>query len=368
MGLLPAAEEIGAALAQAPCIYYERCGGCSLQHVNENFYRTWKTRRLKEILSRAGVTVKKFNDPIFLPQASRRRATLAAVKTTKGVVLGYNEERSHHIVDMNKCLVLEPALDEKIQAMRPYLASILPEKESCDITIQHVDGAFDIILTGPFKRDYEFLETTAEMAENLGLARISVRAKDTQEPEILIERHKVFKKSGVLSVALAPGAFLQASIAAEAALVKIISSYTVGAKRCADLFSGYGTFAGDILYNGATVHAVESDKHAVAALKKSGHKNLTAEQRNLFKKPLSAAELFGFDVAVFDPPRAGAQAQAEELAASKIPTIVAVSCNPETLARDVKILQNGGYSLQEITLVDQFAWSSHIECVAVLRL
>jgi 23S rRNA (uracil1939-C5)-methyltransferase len=94
---------------------------------------------------------------------------------------------------------------------------------------------------------------------------------------------------------------------------------------------------------------------------------ITTEARDLFARPLSASELRRFDAVVFDPPRAGARAQAEELAGSAVSVIAAVSCNPSTFARDARILAAGGYRLERVTPVDQFLWSPHLELVAIFR-
>jgi 23S rRNA (uracil1939-C5)-methyltransferase len=92
-----------------------------------------------------------------------------------------------------------------------------------------------------------------------------------------------------------------------------------------------------------------------------------AEARDLFERPMRAADLNGFEAVIFDPPRAGAMAQAEELAKSKVPIVVAVSCEPATFARDAAILSRGGYRLAKVTPVDQFVYSPHIELVGVFE-
>jgi 23S rRNA (uracil1939-C5)-methyltransferase len=120
------------------------------------------------------------------------------------------------------------------------------------------------------------------------------------------------------------------------------------------------------------VFAADDDEAALAALKRAaatatGLKPITTERRDLFKNPLLAAELKGFDAVVFDPPRQGAQAQARELAAGKVPVVVAVSCNATTFARDLRLLLDGGYRLTTVTPVDQFRYSAHVEIVARLQ-
>ncbi|MFZ1415629.1 MAG: class I SAM-dependent RNA methyltransferase, partial [Defluviicoccus sp.] len=118
---------------------------------------------------------------------------------------------------------------------------------------------------------------------------------------------------------------------------------------------------------GARVHAVDADAAAVAALAAAGRgvATLSSEARDLFRRPLLAAELERFEAVVLDPPRAGAQAQVRELARARVPLVVYVSCNPASFARDARTLSEGGYSLAAVTPVDQFLWSEHLELAAV---
>jgi 23S rRNA (uracil1939-C5)-methyltransferase len=90
---------------------------------------------------------------------------------------------------------------------------------------------------------------------------------------------------------------------------------------------------------------------------------MTVERRDLDRSPLPARDLARFDAIVFDPPRAGADAQSREIAASAVPCVVGVSCNPVTFARDARTLVDGGYRLTGVVPVDQFLWSTHVELV-----
>jgi 23S rRNA (uracil1939-C5)-methyltransferase len=177
-------------------------------------------------------------------------------------------------------------------------------------------------------------------------------------------------------VALPPGGFLQATHEGEQALVAAVLAAVEAAEQragkrvrsVADLFCGAGAFAFPLARAGMRVHAIDADAALLQAMTAArGTYRITAEQRDLFAQPLSASELKGFDAVVFDPPRAGARAQAEELARSAVPIIAAVSCNPSTFARDARILVDGGYRLETVTPVDQFLWSPHLELVAIFR-
>jgi 23S rRNA (uracil1939-C5)-methyltransferase len=351
----------------APCPHYTTCGGCDLQHINENAYRAWKIAKVKTTLARSGITPKIWGEPIFLPAATRRRTTLALLKTNeKTLILGYHAPRSHKITSINTCLILEPELDNIIQKLRPYLLQLAPSKTPLDITIQN-SGGIDVMLTGEWGNfNLAQNEALAAMMNDLSISRIARRKNETTAPEILLARAAIIKTFGALKVNLPPAAFLQASAEGEAALTTIVKHHAQGSKHIADLFCGSGTFTGHLLDLGATVHAVDSDTAAINALK---HPKLTTAKRNLFKEPLKQSELSTFDCIVFDPPRAGAKAQTENLVYANTPKIIAVSCNPATFARDAKILlEDGGYTLQSLTIVDQFVWSAHVEIVALFTL
>ena len=184
-------------------------------------------------------------------------------------------------------------------------------------------------------------------------------------------RRPPWQGMGRARVAPPPGAFLQATAEGEAALVAAVRGLVGDAARVADLFAGCGTFALPLAER-AEVLAVEGEAAMLAALdagwrKAEGLKRIRVEARDLFRRPLQPAELDRFDAVTIDPPRAGAEAQVRELAASRVPRIAMVSCNPATFARDAEILVAGGYKLGEVRPVDQFRWSGHVELAAAFR-
>lgn len=350
--------------AHPPCPYFDKCGGCSLQHVTPEFYREWKIAKVKTALARAGVEPEVWGEPVFLPAATRRRTTMTAIRTNSGVTLGYNEGRSHNVLNIERCLVLGPELEEKMQALRPFLPRLMGDAKNCDITLQYAGGGFDLVLTGRLQKrgrfSFEQDEAFGELAEKLDIARISYREKDFRPPEIILARALIVKKFGELSVALPPGTFLQASEEGEQALTALVMNYAQGGTKFLDLFSGCGTFSGPLLALGP-VTSIDGDAPATYALAQTKHPGLSATRRDLFKNPLKESELGAFDTIVFDPPRAGAAAQTAFLASSETRRIIGVSCNPASFARDAKTLTDGGYTLASLTLVDQFVWSAHVE-------
>lgn len=354
------------------CPHYERCGGCSLQHWSDDAYKAWTRDRVAVLLDRNGIAPAAWGDALFVPARTRRRATMAATKVKGAFHFGYHRARSHHVTDIPDCLVLSPRLQALADALRPQLNALLYDGQSIDVFMQDTGSAFDVMITGqigarrqPQLREKEMF---GEMASACGIARLSWRFKERDEAEIMIAAAPVIKRAGALSVAVPPGAFMQPSAEGEAALIAAVTAPLEGKTglKIADLFAGCGTFSGPLLAHG-TVNAVEGDEPAIRALSGAarGVSGLTTEQRNLFTDPLTATEMKKLDAVLFDPPRAGALAQATQIAASAVPLVIGVSCNPATFARDAAILCEGGYTLQSVALVDQFTWSAHVEIVGI---
>ena len=352
----------------APCPHYDTCGGCTLQHAREDFHRAWKIETVRMALARQHLDPASWAEPIFLPEGKRRRATFAAFKKKGQVTLGYFRRRPHSVADIASCLIAAPAVMDMRARLAKGLAPILADGKPADVFVQVVNGLCDVAITGAVgqkgRPDLGVYEAAAELAHSLGLARISWRSKDYSEPEILIERTPVTARFGLLDVALPPLAFLQPTEAGETALVRAVMSGLPERGVFADLYSGCGTFSGAMLARGS-VDAFDSIEPAVRALDRAkGPHQLRAQRRDLFRQPLDADESKRYDAIVFDPPRAGAEDQAKALAASAVPRLVAVSCNPVTFARDARILVEGGYRLDSVQIVDQFTWSHHVELVA----
>jgi 23S rRNA (uracil1939-C5)-methyltransferase len=355
----------------APCPNYPVCGGCTLQHASEEFYRRWKVEIVRDALRKKGLSPLLWRDPVFVPPGTRRRATFAAYKKNNRITLGYFRRRSHHVADIAACLVADPALMALRAKLAPLLAPILQDSKAADIFVQSVGGRFELVFTGPIGRkgkpDLPAREAIAALAHQAGIARVAwrARARDERESiEPMIEIAPLRARFGAIEVVLPPLAFLQPTAAGEAALVAAVMEALPPHGKFADLFCGCGTFSGPMLARGA-VDAFDDTQTAIRALDKAkAGKPLTVARRDLYRDPLGREEANRYDAIVFDPPRAGAQEQAKALAASKVPVLVAVSCNPATFARDARILADGGYRLDSVQVIDQFTWSHHVELVA----
>jgi 23S rRNA (uracil1939-C5)-methyltransferase len=358
----------GARIAPA-CRHFGACGGCALQHLDAAAYAEAKETQIVAALRRRGLEAAAIAPLLRLPPGTRRRARFALEhpRTAAAPLVGFHARASHRIVDLQECVVLHPALVALVGALRRLVPRLWPRGGTGAATATLGDSGVDLLLDLAAPPALGALEDLAGFAEAQDLARLAWRAPGIEEPvPAAIRRPPRVVFSGV-PVDLPPDAFLQASEAAEAALAAEVLAGIGAARRVADLFAGFGTLS-FALATRAAVHAVEGSREAAAALaaaaSRAGLQRLTVERRDLEAQPLAAAELAPYDAVVFDPPRAGAQAQSAVLARSAVPRLVAVSCNPASFARDARLLVDGGYRLMRVQPIDQFLWSPHVELVA----
>ena len=344
-----------------PCRHFRTCGGCALQHASDAFVAEWKHGVVVQALKARGM------EPPFRPIAtspaqSRRRAKLSGRRTKSGAMVGFHARASHLLIDIPDCKLLTPGL----MAARPGLERLTQvaasRKAEVDLTVTESRGGLDVVvgtakeLTGALRIEL------AALAQAEGFARL------TWNDEPVVTINPPAQRFGTAQVVPPPGSFLQATEHGEAALRDAVLEIVGDAKRVVDLFAGCGTFSLPLAAR-AEVHAVEGEAAMLAALdrgwREAPHlKRVTTETRDLFRRPLEADEFKGFDAAVIDPPRAGAEAQVGRLVEAGVPRIAMVSCHPVTFARDAQTLTQGGYALDWAQAVDQFRWSAHVEMVA----
>lgn len=338
------------------CPHFTQCGGCQIQHWHADAYRLWKRGLVVTALKHQGIAAEV--GPLIDAQGEgRRRATLHVKKTPEGVIAGFNAARSHDIHPIDHCPILVAALSAAPEIARRIGALI----GDCDVAFTASETGLDVDVATKRKAT----PPLAALVETEKLARLSVN----REP--LVTRVAPEIAAGAARIRLPAGSFLQATRAGEATLAMLVIENVGKAKSVADLFCGVGVFALR-LAGKAKVFAADSDRAAIAALneatrKATGLKPVEAKSRDLFREPLVARELKDFDAVVFDPPRAGAEAQARQLAKSAVKAVIAVSCDPASFARDARILIEGGYRLMRVTPVDQFAYTAHVETVALFQ-
>lgn len=366
-GTLVEIREAGPDRVNAPCRHYGECGGCSLQHVSRDFYRRWKRQRVIDALAREGLADTPVGETIETPIASRRRGVFAVKKRREGAAFGFNARRSSEIVGVEGCLILHPDLLRRLPALRTLAAKI--DASEFDFSVTLCDNGLDIAIAAKAAKEPRGPELSALVAT----ARAADVVRLSLNGEILALLAPPIVAFDGIPVTPPPGGFLQVSREGETALIRVVKEATRGARKIADLFSGCGTFALPLAHE-ATIFAADSDRasietlgRAAAGAQAAGLKinPVKCETRDLFERPMTAKDLKGFDAVVFDPPRAGAAAQAAEIAASGVWTVIGVSCNPATFARDAAILKTGGYALSHATPVDQFVYSPHVELVGV---
>jgi 23S rRNA (uracil1939-C5)-methyltransferase len=351
-----------------PCRHFGRCGGCTLQHLAPDLYASFKSRIITDALARQGIHDVQLRPIEISPRGSRRRATLEAKRDGNRIMLGFHEAASHSVVDMLECPILSPALTALLPPLRSLLNTLLPARGAATITLDESDRGVDLGLKLPGSPDLAALEMLAAFAASQDIARLWWQDR-AGAPMPIAERRRPSVRLGDVDVDLPPAAFRQATAAGELALTRAVIEAAGSAQHIADLFAGIGTFT--LPLSARRVHAVEQSSAALdalaAAVRRAQCTGLTVKRRDLFSRPLLPAELNRYDAVLFDPPRAGAAAQCDQLAQSTVPTVIAVSCNPASFARDAAILLNGPYRLEWVLPVDQFLWSNHVELVAVFR-
>jgi len=339
---------------QPPCRHFPECGGCQLQHVDDDAYRDYLVSRVVTALAQHGLTTE-IRDPHLSPPRTRRRASLRALKVGQGAVIGFNAAKSNRIVDMRECHVLRPELFDLIAPLRSLLGGLLPQRRTAEVQLTLVDQGVDLLLKGVEPEGYEAMEGLTGFCESNRLARLSI--DQGLGPETLYEPVPATISLSGAPVGFPVGGFLQATEDGEETLGSCVREAVQGGERVADLFAGLGTFA---LALPGKVYAAEASRDAVLALKRAAP-NIAVEHRDLYRRPLDTNDLKSFDAVVLDPPRAGAEEQVRPLAVSDVARIAYVSCNPATFARDAKILADGGYRIDWIRPVGQFRWSTHVE-------
>lgn len=347
------------------CPHFTRCGGCATQHLAPGPYAAWKHAQVAHALEQAGLD--RAPEPLIDAHGEGRRRITLHVREIEGrAEAGLMAARSHALVAIDRCPVTVPALHRAPEVARALAAPLGHGRKPLDVAVSASEAGLDVDLRGHGPVAAGVRAALVRLAGELDLARLSLHG------DVVVERRPVTVVSGGARLHPPPGGFLQATAAGEAALSGLVrDAFARKAKRVADLFSGCGPFT-LALARASTVHAVESEAGALAGLARAaraaqGLKGVTTEARDLFRRPLLAHDLAGYDAVVFDPPRAGAQAQARQIAESTVPLAVGVSCDAGTFTRDAAALVAGGFALERVTPVDQFRYSGHVEMVGVFR-
>ncbi len=348
---------------EPPCQHFPLCGGCQLQHIDDESLAIFVRERITHALATQHIEAGEVMPTHLSPVATRRRVAVRSAWAGKHLHLGFSTEKSHRIIDLQQCDVMAPALFALLEPIRKFLEPRLNRARQVQIKLAIVDQGVDVLIENWIANDLDAHEALSAFSQEHCIARLSL--DEGYGPVTFYEPQPVTVTLGGVAVGYQPYGFLQATQDGEAALVAAVGQIIGDAPTIADLFSGFGTFA---LSLGAErkVFAAEADRDAIASLKSAAGialRQVFTEHRDLFRRPLDTDELNRFAAVILDPPRAGAKEQIGQLAQSKVPKIAYVSCNPSSFARDAKTLIEGGYALQRIWPVGQFRWSSHVEMV-----
>ena len=350
-----------------PCAHFPACGGCELQHVDEESLAAFVTARVVGPLAGQGIEAGSVLAAHVSPPRTRRRASLRAAREGRRIIIGFAESGSHRLIDLAMCEILDPRLFALISPLRELLPLILPDRRAAHVRMSLTDQGVDLLLEGVRVQGLAADEAVRDFAAAWMLARLTIDEGDGQQARW--EPEPVTISFGGVAVGFPAFSFLQATPDGEAALVDFVRQALPTEGAVADLFCGLGTFALAIGEE-RPVYAAEGGRDLVLSLKLAANRaqrRMVADHRDLFRRPLTPEELNRFSAVVIDPPRAGAREQVMQLAASAVPIIAYVSCNPASFARDAAHLVAGGYVLESVKPVGQFRWSTHVELAGVFR-
>ena len=355
------------------CRHFTRCGGCQTQHLAQPAYAAWKRDLLLDTLARRG-----FDDPALVADVTlcppeRRRLRFAAIGRKGEAVVGFNARNSNQVIELAECPIADPRIVALLEPLRQILGEILTPKMACDLEIVATEDSIDLLLISRISMNGKRRGQLIEFAGEHGISRVSFQQDERFPPEVIVQFEAPLVRYGATAVAFPPGAFLQPSAAGEQALLAAVQLLIPpGTMRVVELFAGCGTFGLPLAAAGFRVAAYEGDAAMIQALGQAAGRaslggRITGHTRDLARQPVRAEEMVGADMVLLDPPRNGAPGQAEQIAASVVPTVVYVSCNPASFARDAAVLADGGYVLRQVIPVDQFVYTPHIELVALFQ-
>jgi 23S rRNA (uracil1939-C5)-methyltransferase len=346
------------------CPHFSRCGGCAVQHLATASYQDWKRQVIETALANRHVEAP-VAPLVDAHGVGRRRVTLHVRFEDGQVLAGFMQAASHKLIDLEQCPILAPELSGATTIARDLARALGKNLKPLDIQLTATETGLDCAMRGGVELDLDARMDLSDCANVHDLARL------TLDGELVLERRAPLLTFGAAKLALPAGGFLQATKMGEETLAGLVLEAVGKANKVADLYCGVGPFALRLAQDSSVV-AIDSDSAAIAALKNAanhtpGQKPVVTEVRDLAKNPLYEGELKDFDAVVFDPPRAGAEAQVLEIVGSKVKTVVAVSCNPATFAHDASLLTGAGFVLEKVTPVDQFRYAGHVELVGVFR-
>ncbi|MHB8841454.1 MAG: class I SAM-dependent RNA methyltransferase [Candidatus Aquicultor sp.] len=348
----------------------EACGGCQFQYISYGEQVEMKQQVLTDALRRIGNVIVTLDTPIISEDAIWNYRFRGQFKVENGLI-GFYKEKSNEIIDTDYSLLMIEPINEALKGVRSAMAT-QPElfRDIQEIQISYGDGAYASVRANPSaKHEQLFWDSLAELL--LECCFEGVFVKTGREMLKYGQQYLTLPLDG-LTYTASPVSFFQSNWKLNQQMVDFIKErfQPLSGKRVLDLFSGAGNFTLPLAQDADEVIAVEENPLAV----EDGKRNLRLNRVHNMRFYRASAEAYDiskyspFDIVIVDPPRAGLSSRiVENLLQAHPNTIVYISCNPSTLARDIKRLA-GTYKIESIRLVDLFPQTYHIETLAFLTM
>lgn len=356
-------------IAQQKCSVYDVCGGCSFQHLHTHDYENFKITDFKKTFEALNLQDNIYQPPVFIPSQTRRRTTISFYNDGTDFVWGYKQAKSHKIISASDCIVVTPKILNALSSLAEFIKPLTKPEVQIKASVTEALNGLDISLRGikapKPKEASEFNQAFFKLIPD------AIRL--TIDTHIVGQSETPYIQVADFNIPLPLDVFLQPSTQGQEILIQNVLKHlgkVTKKTKIIDLFSGLGTFSLP-LSQLCSVAAYDSAEDAIKTLIETKESyglgsRINAKPRDLFRDPVSFLELNNFDIAVIDPPRVGAEAQTKQLAKSNLKKIIYIFCDTQTAKRDLLILQKAGYTLQSLTMIDQFIYSNHTEGMALL--
>ncbi len=357
------------------CAAADKCGGCSLQHLDPAAQISFKHEHLVSLL--ADNSPKKWLKPLTGPVSSYRSKARLGVKFVekKGKVLvGFREKMKPYIAEIENCCVLRESVGERISA----LATLVEQLSVCRALPQIEVAVGDSETALVFRHLENLNDEDLELFQRFGVENnISIYLQPGNEQSV----HKIFPSDGnerliyslpefQLEFDFHPMDFIQINQSINRRMIPLAIELLAlkPEDNVFDAFCGIGNFSLPLATIASSVLGIEASSSSVLRAAenadRNGIKNATFIAADLFAEGLDIPGLQGINKVLLDPPRSGAEEVCKKLATHKVERLVYVSCNPVTLARDAKLLVESGYQFENAGVIDMFPHTNHVESIA----
>jgi 23S rRNA (uracil1939-C5)-methyltransferase len=347
-------------LKNSPCPYFTDCGGCDFLDLSEETYRQLKKKTLQENYQNVSW--------IWVGPHSRRKINLQIGAKNQ---IGFFSKKSKNIAEIESCFVAEKEISDLIFVLKNFLKT-QEQNLFTQISATLFDNGLDLIFSA--KKDLNFSQTQKLLAfaqeKNLN---ISCRIKDRVAPIFIKRKNQIFYPD--FKIDLGSEIFIQATKKGLESIIEIIRNFLVhnkNIKNIIDIYAGFGAYSFAVIDLVKSISAFEGSEEMVNAINKNAASNdiankLRAEVCDLFSSPIHRRNLAKFDLAIINPPRNGASPQVIEISNSLLKNVIYVSCNPESFARDSKILIDADFKITHLVALDQFYSTNHLELIAIFE-